>query len=139
MGPAAELILAPELADRPLPTGIATTVHRVVQESLTNVRKHATGVGRVEVRIGVRPGHPERLEVSVVDDGQVGASPAAGRSVEGSGYGLVGLAERAEKVNGHITSGPRDGGGWHVLAVLPLDKAATDKTATEETIACDHA
>ncbi|WP_413811882.1 sensor histidine kinase [Streptomyces sp. OE57] len=134
VGPAAEVILAPELADRPLPPGIATTVHRVVQESLTNVRKHATGVGRVEVRIGVRPGDPERLEVSVVDDGQGGASPAAGRPVEESGYGLVGLAERVEEVNGHITSGPRDGGGWHVRAVLPLDK-----TATEETIACDHA
>ncbi|WP_413099137.1 sensor histidine kinase [Streptomyces sp. Inha503] len=134
VGPAAELILAPELADRPLPPGIATTVHRVVQESLTNVRKHATGVGRVEVRIGARPGDPERLEVSVVDDGQGGASPAAGRPVEGSGYGLVGLAERVEEVNGHITSGPRDGGGWQVRAVLPLDKAAT-----EETIACDHA
>ncbi|MFJ1992335.1 sensor histidine kinase [Streptomyces asiaticus] len=134
VGPAAELILAPELADRPLPPGVATTVHRVVQESLTNVRKHATGAGRVEVRIGVRPGDPERLEVSVVDDGQGGASPAAERSVEGGGYGLVGLAERVEEVDGHLTSGPRDGGGWHVLAVLPLDR-----TATEETIACDHA
>lgn len=84
VGPPAELTLAPELADRPLPPGILTTVHRVVQESLTNVRKHATGVGRVEVRIGVRPDDPERLEVSVVDDGQGGASPAAGRSVEGA-------------------------------------------------------
>lgn len=123
VGPPAELTLAPELADRPLPPGILTTVHRVVQESLTNVRKHATGVGRVEVRIGVRPGAPEQLEVSVVDDGQGGASPAAERSVEGSGYGLVGLAERVEKVNGRITTGPRDGGGWHVVAVLPLNKA----------------
>ncbi|MBP8532099.1 sensor histidine kinase [Streptomyces sp. MK37H] len=134
VGPTAELILAPELTDRPLPPGIATTVHRVVQESLTNVRKHATGAGRVEVRIGVRPGDPEGLEVSVVDDGQGGASPAAERSAEGGGYGLVGIAERVEEVNGRITSGPRDGGGWHVLAVLPLDR-----TATEETIACDHA
>ncbi|WP_432251421.1 sensor histidine kinase [Streptomyces sp. HNM1019] len=134
VGPLAELILAPELADRPLPPGIATTVHRVVQESLTNARKHATGAGRVEVRIGVRPGDPERLEVSVVDDGQGGAAPAAERPAEGSGYGLVGLAERVAEVNGHITSGPRDGGGWHVLAALPLDG-----TATEETIACDHA
>ncbi|MCQ8191352.1 sensor histidine kinase [Streptomyces rugosispiralis] len=134
VGPAAELILAPELADRPLLSGIATTVHRVVQESLTNVRKHATGVSRVEVRISVRPGDPEGLEVSVVDDGEGGASPAAERSAKGSGYGLVGLAERVEGVNGRITSGPRDGGGWRVLAVLPLDR-----TAVEETIACDHA
>ncbi|MEV5776584.1 histidine kinase [Streptomyces antimycoticus] len=128
VGPPAELTLAPELADRPLPPGIITTVHRVVQESLTNVRKHATGVGRVEVRIGVRPDGPKRLEVSVVDDGQGGASPAAERSVEGGGYGLVGLAERVEKVNGRITAGPRDGGGWHVVAVLPLGKA--DKANT---------
>lgn len=131
VGPSAELTLAPELADRPLPPGLLTTVHRVVQESLTNVRKHAAGVGRVEVRIGVRPGAPERLEVSVVDDGQGGASPAAERSVEGSGYGLVGLAERVEKVNGRITAGPRDGGGWHVVAVLPLNKAdKADKANT---------
>ncbi|GAA3371111.1 histidine kinase [Streptomyces antimycoticus] len=128
VGPPAELTLAPELADRPLPPGVITTVHRVVQESLTNVRKHATGVGRVEVRIGVRPDDPKRLEVSVVDDGQGGASPAAERSVEGGGYGLVGLAERVEKVNGRITAGPRDGGGWHVVAVLPLGKA--DKANT---------
>ncbi|MFE1929366.1 sensor histidine kinase [Streptomyces sp. NPDC059474] len=136
VGPPAELTLAPELADRPLPPGILTTVHRVVQESLTNVRKHATGVGRVEVRIGVRPGAPEQLEVSVVDDGQGGASPAAERSVEGSGYGLVGLAERVEKVNGRITTGPRDGGGWHVVAVLPLNKAdkadSADKANTAD-------
>ncbi|MER7874666.1 ATP-binding protein [Streptomyces solisilvae] len=133
VGPPAELILAPEVADRPLPPGITTTVHRVVQESLTNVRKHATGAGRIEVRIGVRPGDPERLEVSVVDDGQGGASPAAERSAEGSGYGLIGLAERVEKANGRITAGPRDGGGWHVLAVLPLDKVAPDTASTRVT------
>lgn len=105
----------------------------MVQESLTNVRKHATGVGRIEVRIGVRPGDPERLEVSVVDDGQGGASPAAERSAEGSGYGLIGLAERVEKANGRITAGPRDGGGWHVLAVLPLDKVAPDTASARVT------
>ncbi|GAA1680696.1 sensor histidine kinase [Streptomyces yatensis] len=126
VGPPAELTLAPELADRPLPSGIMTTVHRVVQESLTNVRKHATGAGRVEVRIGVRSADPEWLEVSVVDDGQGGTSPAAERSVEGGGYGLVGLAERVEKVNGRITAGARVGGGWHVVAALPLGK--TNKT-----------
>ncbi|MBI0293026.1 histidine kinase [Streptomyces sp. PRKS01-29] len=132
VGPSAELILAPEAAARPLPPGIATTVHRVVQESLTNVRKHATGAGRVEVRIGVRPGDPERLEVSVADDGQGGASPAAERPAEGSGYGLVGLAERVQEVNGRITTGPRDGGGWHVVAVLPLDGAAAEEAVWEQ-------
>ncbi|MGP3939696.1 sensor histidine kinase [Streptomyces sp. 6N106] len=135
VGPPAELTLAPELADRPLPPGIITTVHRVVRESLTNVRKHATGVGRVEVRIGVRSDDPERLEVSVVDDGQGGASTAAERSVEGGGYGLVGLAERVEKVNGRITAGPRDGGGWHVVAVLPMGKADKANTVDSADVA----
>ncbi|MET7764066.1 histidine kinase [Streptomyces sp. NPDC005393] len=70
VGPPATLTLDPRLADRPLPPEITTTVHHMVQESLTNVRKHATGAGRVEVRVGVRPGAPDRLEVAVTDDGR---------------------------------------------------------------------
>ncbi|RNG17979.1 sensor histidine kinase [Streptomyces botrytidirepellens] len=128
-GPSAELTLDPRLIDRPLPPEITTAVHRVVQESLTNVRKHAAGAGRVEVRVTLCPGDPEQLEVSVADDGR-GAAPAAraeaggagtGAGWNGGGYGLVGLTERIERAGGRFTTGPRDGGGWHVLAVLPLD------------------
>ncbi|MEU1802322.1 histidine kinase [Streptomyces sp. NPDC019937] len=128
-GPSAELTLDARLTDRPLPPEITTAVHRVVQESLTNVRKHAAGAGRVQVAVTLRPGTPEELEVSVADDGR-GGTPAAraeaggagtGGAWNGGGYGLVGLTERIERAGGRLTSGPGDGGGWRVLAVLPLD------------------
>ncbi|REK88198.1 histidine kinase [Streptomyces inhibens] len=119
-GPPAALTLDPRLADRRLPPEITTTVHRVVQESLTNVRKHATGADRVEVRVEVRPDAPDRLEVSVTDDGR-GGTPAAREKADGRGYGLIGLAERVEGLGGRITAEPQDGSGWRVLAVLPLD------------------
>ena len=129
LGPTTELTLDPRLTDRPLPPEITTAVHRVVQESLTNVRKHAAGAGRVDVRIGLRPGAPEELEVSVADDGRGGAPAAraeagdaeAGGAWNGGGYGLVGLTERIERAGGRLAAGPGEGGGWHVLALLPLD------------------
>ncbi|MFD5733045.1 sensor histidine kinase [Streptomyces sioyaensis] len=119
-GPPAALTLDPRLAERRLPPEITTTVHRVVQEALTNVRKHAAGATRVEVRVEARPGAPDRLEVSVTDDGR-GGIPTAREKAAGRGYGLIGLAERVEGLGGHITAEPRDGSGWRVLAVLPLD------------------
>ncbi|AOP47740.1 sensor histidine kinase [Streptomyces lydicus] len=119
-GPPAALTLDPRLVDRRLPPEITTTVHRVVQEALTNVRKHAAGADRVEVRVEVRPGAPDRLEVSVTDDGR-GGTPTAREKTDGSGYGLIGLTERVEELGGRITAAPQDGAGWRVLAVLPLD------------------
>ncbi|MFI0710008.1 sensor histidine kinase [Streptomyces inhibens] len=123
-GPPAALTLDPRLAARRLPPEITTTVHRVVQESLTNVRKHATGADRVEVRVVVQPGAPDRLEVSVTDDGR-GGTPAAREKADGRGYGLIGLAERVEGLGGRITAEPQDGSGWRVLAVLPLDSESS--------------
>ncbi|MGW7579170.1 sensor histidine kinase [Streptomyces sp. NPDC054765] len=124
LGPPTALTLDPQLTERGLPPETITTVHRVVQESLTNVRKHATGADRVEVRVAVQPGSPDRLEVSVTDDGR-GGTPAARGKADGSGYGLVGLAERVEAIGGHLTAGPQGGSGWHVLAVLSLDAASS--------------
>lgn len=126
VGPTAELTLDPRLTDRPLPPEITTAVHRVVQESLTNVRKHAAGADRVEVRVALRPGTPEELELSVADDGRGGVPTAraeTGGAWNGGGYGLVGLTERIERSGGRLTAGPGDGGGWHVRAVLPLNTA----------------
>ncbi|MFE0042445.1 sensor histidine kinase [Streptomyces albireticuli] len=119
-GPPATLTLDPRLTDRRLPPEITTAVHRVVQEALTNVRKHATRADRVEVRVEVRPGAPDRLEVSVTDDGR-GRTPTTGDKADGCGYGLIGLAERVEALGGRLTTGPQGDGGWRVLAVLPLD------------------
>ncbi|MFF8915388.1 sensor histidine kinase [Streptomyces sp. NPDC015032] len=127
LGPPADLTLDPGLTERRLPPETTTTVHRVVQESLTNVRKHATGADRVGVRVTVQPGSRGRLEVSVTDDGR-GGTPAARGKADGSGYGLVGLAERVEAIGGQLTAGPQSGRGWRVLAVLPLGAASTSSS-----------
>ncbi|MFB7493455.1 sensor histidine kinase [Streptomyces sp. NPDC056161] len=144
-GPATTLTLDPRLAAGGLPPGIATTVHHVVRESLTNVRKHA---GRakavtVDVRVDGDTAHPV-VRVSVTDDGPDAAGPAA-RSTTGSdgparrpraarsGYGLVGLSERAAMVGGTVTAQARPGVGWTVEARIPLPgplPAHTDESAT---------
>ncbi|MEU3189108.1 ATP-binding protein [Streptomyces sp. NPDC006992] len=132
-GPAtAVLLLAPELRGpgHELPPGPATAVHRVVRESLTNVRKHGAGVRQVTVEVRSSP--EGALTVSVTDDGR--ASPhAAVRTArpdpvestgtsDGSGFGLTGLAERVEALGGTFTAGPAGDGaaGWRVTARLPL-------------------
>ncbi|MFG2195969.1 sensor histidine kinase [Streptomyces sp. NPDC048639] len=139
-GPPATLTVDPRVSDRPVPPEVATTVYSVVQESLTNARKHAVGATHVEVSVAPHPEVPDRLEVSVTDDGrrsdERGRTHAGGRPHEGThshedgargdraaggGYGLVGLGERVEGIGGRITAGERPGGGWHVHAVLPLD------------------
>lgn len=97
----------------PLPTvpdGVALTVYRLVQESLTNVRKHAGPHAHATVRLAAADGH---LTVEVVDDGR---DPAAGGP---GGLGLVGMRERVEVHDGTLDVGPAPGGGWCVRARIP--------------------
>ncbi|MGO2750467.1 MAG: sensor histidine kinase [Pseudoclavibacter sp.] len=99
---------------------LATTVYRIVQESLTNVLRYATGATRVEVNIGVAGG---TVTVRVTDDGR--NDPAVRRAPsQGSGRGLSGIAERAAAFGGTSAAGPRPGGGWTMSATLPIDEAA---------------
>jgi signal transduction histidine kinase len=101
---------------RPMAAGPQLAVYRIVQESLTNVLKHAGPARRAWVRLHWRP---DGLELSVLDDGRgAGAEPG-----DGAGQGLRGMAERAELHRGHLEAGPRPGGGWRVHAVLPLRDA----------------
>jgi signal transduction histidine kinase len=99
--------------DLPQETGLRLAVARVVTEALTNVLRHAPGTPRAEV--AVRRG-PSGLEVEVLDDG--GTRPGTGG---GSGRGILGMRERAELLDGRVEAGPRPGGGWRVLVVLPFD------------------
>jgi signal transduction histidine kinase len=96
--------------ERPLPAAVEVSAYRIVQEALTNVRRHAAAT-RVEIRIryGV-----EALEVSVEDDGRGAAAPA-----EGNGHGLRGMRERAAMLGGALSVGPLDAGGYRVSAILP--------------------
>ena len=95
----------------PLPPGLDLAAYRIVQEALTNVRKHAPG-GRVEVRL--RFGEHD-LDLAVENTGE---RPADGPG--GDGYGLVGMRERVALYGGTLEAGPRTGGGFAVHARLPL-------------------
>jgi signal transduction histidine kinase len=110
----AQITLTMEGDGSTVPAGVALSAYRVVQEALTNVRKHASLASvHVEVRC-----EPDAVEVRVVDDGATAAR--SGPAVLGTGQGLVGMQERVALVGGTLTVGPRDGGGWMVHAVLPL-------------------
>ncbi|TYK53548.1 hypothetical protein FXF68_00780 [Actinomadura decatromicini] len=113
--PPAALTLAPDLGT--LPPEVATSAHRVVQEALTNVRKHAADAATVQVTLA-RVGHG--VEVAVRDDGR-----GRGRRLPSGGFGLTGLAERVGALGGWLRAGPRPDGGWEVVAVLPVPDGRT--------------
>jgi len=105
---------------RPLPPATDVTAYRVVQEALTNVRKHATdAAARVQLSFGL-----EALHVLVENEGN--GRPAAhadSRTLPGrshAGHGIVGMRERVCAVGGSLDAGPRPAGGFRVSAVLPL-------------------
>ncbi|MEU5977342.1 histidine kinase [Streptomyces sp. NPDC047315] len=99
-----------------LAPAVAATVHRVVQEALTNVVKHA-GAGAVEIRLTVA----ETVTVRIVDDGRGRRGEGEGvRGRAGSGLGLVGVRERAAAHGGTVYAGPGPGGrGFEVRMELP--------------------
>ncbi|MER7759797.1 histidine kinase [Streptomyces sp. NPDC097619] len=98
---------------------VETTVHRVVQEALTNAARYAPGA-EVRVSVDTAPGGSGLL-VTVTDAGGPG-TPAGRGSGFGrrGGFGLVGLRERTEAVGGTFEAGPAPDGGWRVHASLPV-------------------
>ncbi len=108
-GPQVDVELSGELDD--LSPAVEAALYRLTQESVTNARLHARDATRVAVRV---VGDAERVQLTVDDDGVVGT---AGRSP--SGYGLVGMRERAKLLGGTFHAGPSASGGWRVEAMLP--------------------
>jgi signal transduction histidine kinase len=108
--------LEPAELPGPLPPPVALAVYRIVQESLTNVIRHA---GRVAATVGLRQ-DGGYVYVDVVNEG--GAAPAA--FGDGTGTGLDGMRERAAALGGTLDAGARPGGGFAVRARLPLPAAA---------------
>ncbi|GAA0212165.1 sensor histidine kinase [Saccharothrix mutabilis subsp. mutabilis] len=100
-----------EVSGGPLPDALGLTVYRIVQESVTNVVKHAAPARcRVEVAVG-----GSSVRISVTDDGP-GERVLAG----GGGHGLIGMRERVAVYGGTFAAGPRGGGGFQVRAEVPF-------------------
>lgn len=100
-----------EVGAEAVPAAITATVLRIVQESLTNVIRHA----KAEHASVVVRSDGELLQVVVTDDGVPGATASAT-----AGFGLQGMAERAAALGGELQAGPAKAGGWSVHARLPL-------------------
>ncbi|MFF9122735.1 sensor histidine kinase [Streptomyces sp. NPDC014889] len=98
-----------------LDSGVQLTVHRIVQEALTNTLKHAGAGARVNLAVAVED---TRLTITVQDSGPVVPADRPGTANE-EGHGLVGMRERATLYGGHVSAGPT-GGGWTVRAALDL-------------------
>ncbi|MCM2579787.1 sensor histidine kinase [Streptomyces meridianus] len=99
-----------------LPSGVDLAAFRIIQEALTNIVRHS---GARTARVGLDHG-PEALEIRVDDDG-----PATAPEHLTGGNGLAGMRERAAALGGGVEAGPRPGGGFRVLARLPLRPDAT--------------
>lgn len=104
--------------------------YRVVQESLTNVLRHA-GPARARVRVARQD---DDLLVEVSDDGAGPTGPEteqkAGATSRSGGRGLTGMRNRIEALGGKLTAGQRDGGGFQVLARIPVSPVSTKGTHT---------
>ncbi|MGW0587924.1 sensor histidine kinase [Streptosporangium sp. NPDC002607] len=140
-GPQVAFDIGQGITDGTVAPEVMTTLHRVLQESLTNVRRHAPGTGWVEADLrltdgsdlrawaesrragnGWEPGNREntagdtvRLRVR-----NYGSASDVRISHLGGGFGLVGMAERVEALGGRLMAGPTHSGAWEVTAEFPL-------------------
>ncbi len=112
----------------PLPPAVDHAAYRILQESLTNVLRHAGPRASAQIRLCYGPA---ALTIRVTDDGPApsaggtvppgdGTAPPGDGAGRAGGHGLTGMAERAAAVGGRVSAGRRDGGGFGVLAELPL-------------------
>ncbi|HWD47269.1 MAG TPA: histidine kinase [Actinomycetota bacterium] len=99
-----------------VPDLVGRTAYRVVQEALTNARKHAPGAA-VDVHLAGGPGQGLTVEVCNQPPDPGPADAPAGDP--GTGQGLVGLAERVALASGRLEHGPTPAGGWRLVAWLP--------------------
>jgi signal transduction histidine kinase len=105
----------------PLDPGVELAAYRIVQEALTNARRHAPGAAvDVELRYA-----DDGLHLRIRDNGPGPQPDAPDRASGAGGHGLLGMRERAAAVGGTLQTGPAPGGGFLVEAVLPA-KAEQD-------------
>jgi len=92
---------------------VQAALSRIAQESITNAKRHARHATSVHVLVA---GDTETVRLSVTDDGERGPS-----SPRRSGYGLMGMAERATLLGGTFEAGPGPEHGWTVQALIPRE------------------
>jgi signal transduction histidine kinase len=109
-GPRVDVELSGGLAD--LQPSVGAAIYRLAQESITNAIRHARHATRIDVSVA---GDADSVRLTVRDDGD--HSPFDPKST--SGYGLVGMAERAHLLGGSLEAGPGPDRGWTITAVLP--------------------
>ncbi|MFD4607990.1 MULTISPECIES: sensor histidine kinase [unclassified Streptomyces] len=103
---------------RPLPSGVELTAYRIVQEALTNTRKHGGPNAGASVRLVY---FDDGLGLLVEDDGKGAPHELYEEGgADGRGHGLIGMRERIGMVGGTLDAGPRPGGGFRISALLPL-------------------
>jgi signal transduction histidine kinase len=115
-------------AERAVGAAVGLTVYRVVQESLTNVLKHAGPQAHAEVSVFYGPAE---VTVTVLDDGRGAAATAP---ADGTGNGLLGMRERVELLGGSVAAHPRPGGGFLVSASVPAAPAGPETRGRARTV-----
>ncbi|MGP2438270.1 sensor histidine kinase [Streptomyces sp. JW3] len=106
---------------RPLPSGVELTAYRIVQEALTNTRKHGGPNAGASVRLVY---FDDGLGLLVEDDGKGAPHEMYEEGgLDGQGHGLIGMRERVGMVGGTLDAGPRPGGGFRISVLLPLKPA----------------
>jgi len=109
-GPSVDVEILGDIDD--LPPSVETAIYRLAQESVTNARRHARHATRIEVRVAI---DDTSVRLRVSDDGDTSLV----RQGATSGYGLIGMIERAGLLGGTCEAGPSPDRGWTVTAVLP--------------------
>ncbi len=112
--PAVDVELRGALDD--LRPSVDAALYRLAQEAITNARRHARHATSVSVCV---TGATDDVHLTVADDGEGGGGSGT------TGFGLVGMAERAKLLGGTFSAGPRSDGGWTVSAVLPRQGPST--------------
>lgn len=97
-----------------LPSAVGSAAYRIVQESITNVIRHA---GPTRVTVSLEP-VVDALRIRVIDEGR--RTPAPGDTGSAPGRGIAGMRERCRLLGGELDAKPRPGGGFEVTASLPL-------------------
>lgn len=115
-GPTVDVAISGNLEQ--LRPSVDAAVFRMAQESITNAQRHGRGVQRIEVKV---VGERDRVRLAVHDDGDtrhLGPVPPP------PGFGVAGMAERAQLLGGRFEAGPAPEGGWAVLVEIPRSAAA---------------